>query len=214
MLPYAGFVPGQHIKYFLEVDNQSPHYDILGVEAALKQHYVFLARKPLKRNFFTKSIARSGIEERTLRLTKRLYEGTVFIPLDTPRSTLNLNYIVFIHYTLQLKLKTGMFHYDTDISAPVVIGTIPLRQFEEEQRQLQSNCNLNGNSMAAAVTSSVSVAGGGNLVTSQPTIRLRQELEALLESQEHEESEIEEPGITKLDNDNPPTYDSCCKFRS
>ncbi|TMW46990.1 hypothetical protein DOY81_007937 [Sarcophaga bullata] len=202
MLPYAGYIPGQHIKYFLELDNQSPHYDVLGVEACLKQHYVFLARKPAKRNFYTKSLAKSSIDERTLRLTKRLYEGNVCVPTDTPRSTLNLNYIVFIHYTLQVKLKTGAFHYDTDISAPVVVGTVPLRQFQEEQRRLEQNstreCNL----------CSGSISGGGNLVTSQPTLRLRRELESLLSSQDMQQRDLY-ASLEKSIDDEPPSYDSC-----
>ncbi|XP_011209301.2 arrestin domain-containing protein 3 [Bactrocera dorsalis] len=128
LLPYNGFVARQQITFFLEVDNQSPHYDISSVEASLKQHFIFLARQPYKRNFYTKTLAKSIITERTLRLTKRMYQGTVCVPSDTPRSTLNPNYIVFVHYTLQVKLKTGYFHYDTDLSVPVVIGTIPLQQ--------------------------------------------------------------------------------------
>lgn len=207
MLPYAGYVPGQHIKYFLELDNQSPHYDVLGVEACLKQHYVFLARKLAKRNFYTKSLAKSSIDERTLRLTKRLYEGNVRVPTDTPRSTLNLNYIVFIHYTLQVKLKTGAFHYDTDISAPVIVGTVPLRQFQEEQRRLEQNstreCNL----------CSGSISSGGNLVTTQPTLRLRRELESLLNSQDSQQRELC-ASLEKSIDDEPPSYDSCCKFKN
>ncbi|KAM7363093.1 arrestin domain-containing protein 3 [Cochliomyia hominivorax] len=202
MLPYAGFVPGQHIKYFLELDNQSPHYDILGVEASLKQHYVFLARKPVKRNFYTKSLAKSSIEERTLRLTKRLYEGNVYVPTDTPRSTLNLNYIVFIHYTLQVKLKTGAFHYDTDISAPVVIGTVPLRQFQEEQREMQRNYNRDCNLCSGSTV-------GGSLVTTQPRLRLRQELDRLMGSSQDMEEEELNRAIEKMKDDEPPSYDSC-----
>ncbi|XP_073819340.1 arrestin domain-containing protein 3 [Musca autumnalis] len=214
MLPYAGFVPGQHIKYFLELDNQSPHYDIVGVEASLKQHYVFLARKPMKRNFHTKTLVKSSIDESTLRLTKRLYEGTLYVPTDTPRSTLNLNYIVFIHYMLQVKLKTGAFHYDTDISVPVIIGTEPLRQFQEEQQRLQRNFNRNcnvctGSSSNRSETGSLNSMGSGNLVTSQPTLRLRRELEELLESQEQEEEVINGTNMKEVLEDEPPSYDSC-----
>uniref|UniRef100_A0A1I8MXA5 Arrestin C-terminal-like domain-containing protein n=1 Tax=Musca domestica TaxID=7370 RepID=A0A1I8MXA5_MUSDO len=215
MLPYAGFVPGQHIKYFLELDNQSPHYDIVGVEASLKQHYVFLARKPMKRNFHTKTLVKSSIDESTLRLTKRLYEGTLYVPNDIPRSTLNLNYIVFIHYMLQVKLKTGAFHYDTDISVPVIIGTEPLRQFREEQQRLQRNANRNcnictgNNSCQRSDTTASTNSGesGGNLVTSQPTLRLRRELEELLESQEEEV--ISDTNLKDVLDDEPPSYDSC-----
>lgn len=205
MLPRGGYVPGQNIKYFLELDNQSPHYDVLGVEACLKQHYIFMARKPTKRNFYTKSLAKSSIDERTLRLTKRLYKGYVCVPADTPRSTLNLNYIVFIHYTLQVKLKTGAFHYDTDISAPVVIGTVPLRRMREAQRRLEQNSPIEFDLCDSSIQS------GGNIVTSQPTLSVRRELETLLGSQDTQQGGLC-VALDKSIDDEPPSYDSCCKF--
>jgi len=51
--------------------------------------------------------------------------------MDTPRSTLNPNYIVFLHYTLQVKLKTGYFHYDTDLSVPIIVGTTSLQHLRD-----------------------------------------------------------------------------------
>ncbi|XP_036675194.3 arrestin domain-containing protein 3 [Drosophila suzukii] len=130
-LPASGFTPLQEVPFRLEVDNQSPHYDIIGVEVSIKQHFVFLSRKPVKRNFYTKTLVKELISDRTLRLSKRQYESSICVPMDTPRSTLNPNYIVFLHYTLQVKLKTGYFHYDTDLSVPIIVGTTSLQHLRD-----------------------------------------------------------------------------------
>ncbi|XP_037956702.1 arrestin domain-containing protein 3 [Teleopsis dalmanni] len=180
ILPYSGFVPMQEIPFFVEIDNQSPHYDIISVEAKLKQHFVFLAHKPLKRNFHTRTLVRSQYSESTLRLTKRLYEGKICVPSDTPRSTLNLNFIVFLHYTLQVRLKTGCCHYDADLSVPVVIGTEPLQLLAENES-----------------------------VTTQPTSRAqRRALLALRETGEIVDNGNITDEDEHID-DHPPSYDSC-----
>ncbi|KAH8294903.1 hypothetical protein KR018_004267 [Drosophila ironensis] len=174
-LPASGFTPLQEVPFRLEVDNQSPHYDVVGVEASIKQHFVFMSRKPVKRNFYTKTLVKELITEHTLRLSKRQYESSICMPLDTPRSTLNPNYIVYIHYTLQVKLKTGCFHYDTELSVPIIVGTTslqtlratvhvqqPLRRAATQERQrliervapreATLDEEIGGNSHAAATT--------------------------------------------------------------
>uniref|UniRef100_A0A1A9ZRT2 Arrestin_C domain-containing protein n=1 Tax=Glossina pallidipes TaxID=7398 RepID=A0A1A9ZRT2_GLOPL len=206
-LPYAGYTPGQYIKFQLELDNQSPHYDVWAIEASLKQHFVFLARKPLKRNYHSKTLYKMVIDERTLRLSKRLYEACVYVPINTPRSTLNLNYIVFLHYSLQVKLKTGCFHYDAEISLPVIIGTTPIREFLAEQRALEGQTNAaDGNRAWGA-----EVCRG--LITTQPTLRLQQELNNLLNytiiTQREDLNKPEEQRKKKKSDDEPPSYDSC-----
>uniref|UniRef100_A0A1A9W1M0 Arrestin_C domain-containing protein n=1 Tax=Glossina brevipalpis TaxID=37001 RepID=A0A1A9W1M0_9MUSC len=206
-LPYVGYTPGQYIKFQLELDNQSPHYDVWAIEASLKQHFVFLARKPLKRNYHSKTLYKMVIEERTLRLSKRLYEACVYVPTNTPRSTLNLNYIVFLHYSLQVKLKTGCFHYDADISLPVIIGTTPIREFLVEQRALESQTNVVDCSRAWGAE----VCRG--LITTQPTLRLQQELNNLLNytiiTHREDMNHGQQPRKSDKKNDEPPSYDSC-----
>ncbi|EDW81370.1 uncharacterized protein Dwil_GK12023 [Drosophila willistoni] len=187
-LPASGFTPLQEVPFRVEVDNQSPHYDIIGLEVSIKQHFVFLSRKPVKRNFYTKTLCKELITDRTLRLSKRLYEGSICIPMDTPRSTLNPNYIVFLHYTLQLKLKTGYFHYDTELSVPIVIGTTPLQHMR------------------------------GSVHTQQPSRRTpTPERQRLIErvsprpptvTEETAQETAAEPHQT-IPDDEPPTYDSC-----
>lgn len=176
------------------------------IEASLKQHFVFLARKPLKRNYHTKTLSKSFFNERTLRLTKRLYRGTLLVPQNTPRSTLNLNYIVFLHYTLQVKLKTGTLHYDASVSVPVVIGTEPLEQFLDEQRRLQQDiCHSsdeNGNRPTTVISScQVHRQIGNGLITIQPTARIPSTSENV--------NNLDKKAT--ISEELPPTYESCCK---
>ncbi|EDV30164.1 uncharacterized protein Dana_GF23084 [Drosophila ananassae] len=192
-LPASGFTPLQEVPYRLEVDNQSPHYDIIGLEVSIRQHFVFLSRKPVKRNFYTKTLIKEFIGDRTLRLSKRLYESSICMPLDTPRSTLNPNYIVFIHYTLQVKLKTGCFHYDTDLSVPITVGTISLQHLRDTVHVHQP-------------------------VGRTPTTERRRLIERVAPRQEPVAEESigeDEPGPADRDirqaveDDEPPSYDSC-----
>lgn len=208
-LPYTGYTSGQCISYILEIDNQSPYYDVWSIEASLKQHFVFLARKPLKRNYHTKTLSKSYLNERTLRLSKRVYRGRLLVPQNTPRSTLNLNYIVFLHYTLQVKLKTGSLHYDASISVPVIIGTEPLQQFLDEQRMLQQGIiqDSDGNGNRAALLSSnrqVQRQTQNGMIITQPTLRTELHTETGTRTSEKK-------GLTK---ELPPTYESCCKWNS
>lgn len=167
----------------------------------------------MKRNYFTKSLNKSVITEKTLRLSKRRYEGHLRVPMDTPRSTLNPNFIVFIHYSLQVKLKTGNFHYDTDISAPLVIGTVPLER------------SLRAEILAAATANSIAFSNSGNNnnnnnntipITTQPTGRRHPTNNSRNETNQTvdtiTEEEMEEFDIIH-DEDEPPSYDSCCKFK-
>ncbi|XP_017104827.2 arrestin domain-containing protein 3 [Drosophila bipectinata] len=192
-LPASGFTPLQEVPYRLEVDNQSPHYDIIGLEVSIRQHFVFLSRKPVKRNFYTKTLVKEFIGDRTLRLSKRLYESSICMPLDTPRSTLNPNYIVFIHYTLQIKLKTGCFHYDTDLSVPIIVGTTSLQHLRDTVHVHQP-------------------------VGRTPTPERRRLIERVVPRQEPvaEESIGEDeagPAVRDIrqaiEDDEPPSYDSC-----
>lgn len=195
-LPASGFTPLQEVPYRLEVDNQSPHYDIIGLEVSIRQHFVFLSRKPVKRNFYTKTLIKEFIGDRTLRLSKRLYESSICMPLDTPRSTLNPNYIVFIHYTLQVKLKTGCFHYDTDLSVPITVGTISLQHLRDTVHVHQP-------------------------VGRTPTTERRRLIERVAPRREPVTEESigeDEPGPADRDirqaveDDEPPSYDSCRKY--
>ncbi|ALC47984.1 CG3014 [Drosophila busckii] len=190
-LPASGFTPLQDVPFSVEIDNQSPHYDIIALEVSIKQHFVFLSRKPVKRNFYTKTLSKEIITERTLRLTKRLYESTICVPMDTPRSTLNPNYIVFVHYTLQVKLKTGCFHYDTELSVPIVIGTTPLQHLRTTVRTQQP-------------TRRTPTPERQRLIE-----RVQPRPETLTEETAQETDAAVSDVRQVQEDDEPPTYDSC-----
>ncbi|XP_022221004.2 arrestin domain-containing protein 3 [Drosophila obscura] len=193
-LPASGFTPLQEVPFRLEVDNQSPHYDIIGVEVSIRQHFVFLSRKPVKRNFYTKTLTKELITDRTLRLSKRQYESSICVPMDTPRSTLNTNYIVFIHYTLQVKLKTGCFHYDTDLSVPIVVGTTPLHHFRNTVHTTQPTARTTTPERQRLI----------ERVSPRPPV--------VAEQEEEEETSLEaatDDPHQSIDDDEPPSYDSC-----
>ncbi|KAH8420876.1 hypothetical protein KR222_007646 [Zaprionus bogoriensis] len=190
-LSASGFTPLQEVPFIVEIDNQSPHYDIIGLEVSIKQHFVFLSRKPVKRNFYTKTLCKELLTERTLRLSKRIYESSICVPMDTPRSTLNPNYIVFVHYTLQVKLKTGYFHYDTDLSVPIVIGTTPLHHLRAAVRTQQPARRTTTPERQRLIER---VQPRPATVTEETT----QETEAAVE-------EVHQV----LEDDEPPSYDSC-----
>lgn len=195
-LPATGFTPLQEVPFCVEIDNQSPHYDIIGLEVAIKQHFVFLSRKPVKRNFYTKTLCKELVTDRTLRLSKRVYESSICVPMDTPRSTLNPNYIVFVHYTLQVKLKTGYFHYDTDLSVPIVVGTTPLQHLRATVRTQQP------------VRRSTTPERQRLIERVQPRPATVTE-ETTEETREAAADEVHQV----LEEDEPPSYDSCCKLR-
>ncbi|KAH8380694.1 hypothetical protein KR009_005609 [Drosophila setifemur] len=193
VLPASGFTPLQEVPFQLEVDNQSPHYDIIGVEVAIKQHFVFLSRKPVKRNFYTKTIIKELITDRTLRLSKRQYESSICVPMDTPRSTLNPNYIVFIHYTLQVKLKTGYFHYDTDLSVPITVGTTSLHHLRNSVHTQQPGRRTRTSERQRFIE---------RVEPCQPDVS--EETGGEVEA----ETANDEPHQA-IGNDEPPSYDSC-----
>lgn len=190
-LPASGFTPLQEVPFSVEVDNQSPHYDIIGLEVSIKQHFVFLSRKPVKRNFYTKTLCKDIITDRTLRLSKRVYESSICVPMDTARSTLNPNYIVFLHYTLQVKLKTGYFHYDTDLSVPIVVGTTPLQHLRATVRTQQP-------------------ARRTTTPERQRLIERVQPRPATVEEETPQETEAAADETHQVvEDDEPPSYDSC-----
>ncbi|KAH8281108.1 hypothetical protein KR054_011102 [Drosophila jambulina] len=191
-LPASGFTPLQEVPFRLEVDNQSPHYDINAVEVAIKQHFVFLSRNPVKRNFYTKTLVKELIADRTLRLSKRLYESSICVPMDTPRSTLNPNYIVFIHYTLQVKLKTGCFHYDTDLSVPIIVGTTSLQHLRDSVHTHQPARRTPTPERQRLIE---------RVTPRPPTVEEETVAEAAATT-------TDEPHQA-LDDDEPPSYDSC-----
>ncbi|XP_065721440.2 arrestin domain-containing protein 3-like [Drosophila suzukii] len=129
-VPFGGYAPGQKIRFTLEIDNQSSGYDLDGIEVKLKQIYKFQAQTPHhKTREKEHSLHKSCQEERVLRLTKRIIEGTLAIPAVPPSS--RMEGIISVSYKVILTISTGECHVDSDFEVPIVIGTIPLIQSAE-----------------------------------------------------------------------------------
>ncbi|XP_017056864.1 arrestin domain-containing protein 3 [Drosophila ficusphila] len=130
-IPFGGYAPGQRIRFTLEIDNQSGGYDLDGIEVKLKQTYVFQASTPHHKTREKDHILNESCQqERVLRLSKRIIDGTLAIPAVPPSS--RNNGIISVNYKVILSIKTGDCHVDTDFEVPIVIGTIPLIQSAED----------------------------------------------------------------------------------
>ncbi|EDV41864.1 uncharacterized protein Dana_GF17684 [Drosophila ananassae] len=133
-VPFGGYAPGQKIQYILKIDNQSSGNDLSGIEVCLKQRYKFHAQHPYHKTRETENILhRSSVEERVLRLSKRIIEGTLHIP-SVPPSSRN-NGIITVDYCVILTIKMGDCAVNTNFNIPLVIGTIPLIQSAENPRR-------------------------------------------------------------------------------
>ncbi|KAI8044581.1 arrestin domain-containing protein 17 [Drosophila gunungcola] len=129
-IPFGGYAPGQKIRFSLEIDNQSSGYDLDGIEVQLKQTYRFQAQTPHHKTREMEHILNQfGQEERVLRLSKKIIEGTLAIPAVPPSS--RSNGIISVSYQVILSINTGSCHVDSDFEVPIVIGTIPLIQSAE-----------------------------------------------------------------------------------
>ncbi|XP_017104192.2 arrestin domain-containing protein 3-like [Drosophila bipectinata] len=129
-VPFGGYAPGQKIHYTLEIDNQSAGNDLSGIEVCLKQRYKFHAQHPHHKTREIENILHRGsVEERVLRLSKRIIDGTLQIP-SVPPSSRN-DGIISVDYRIILTIKMGDCAMNTNFHIPLVIGTIPLIQSAE-----------------------------------------------------------------------------------
>ncbi|EDW81367.1 uncharacterized protein Dwil_GK12020 [Drosophila willistoni] len=129
-IPFGGYAPGQRIHFTLEIDNQSHGYDLDGIELKLKQIYKFVASSPhYKAREHDNTLTTDGQNERVLRLSKRIINGTLVIPPVPPSS--RHEGIITVRYVIVMYIKTGGCHTNSEIRVPIVIGTIPLAQSAE-----------------------------------------------------------------------------------
>ncbi|TDG47979.1 hypothetical protein AWZ03_005597 [Drosophila navojoa] len=129
-MPFGGYAPGQRIHYVLHIDNQSHGYDLEGVEVSLIQIYEFRASTPTYKSKTHKNTLSSEYQaERVRRLSKRLINASLVIP-PVPPSSRNQR-IINVSYQIEMAIKTGDCHTDSEIETPIIIGTIPLAQSAE-----------------------------------------------------------------------------------
>ncbi|KAL7729097.1 hypothetical protein ACLKA6_019919 [Drosophila palustris] len=126
-IPFGGYAPGQRINYSLQIDNQSHGYDLEGIELTLIQVYEFKASSPHHKSRTHKNTLSSEFQaEQVRRLSKRLLNASLVIPPVPPSS--RHNRIINVSYMINMAIKTGGCHTDSEIEMPIIIGTIPLAQ--------------------------------------------------------------------------------------
>ncbi|XP_023175765.1 arrestin domain-containing protein 3 [Drosophila hydei] len=129
-IPFGGYAPGQRIHYVLHIDNQSHGYDLEGIKISLIQIYEFRASTPSYKSRTHKNTLCSEYQaEHVRRLSKRLINASLVIP-PVPPSSRNQR-IINVSYQIQMAIKTGGCHTDSEIEMPIIVGTIPLAQSAE-----------------------------------------------------------------------------------
>ncbi|CRK98592.1 CLUMA_CG012462, isoform A [Clunio marinus] len=121
-IPFSGYVPGQSINVFLEVNNQSKTH-VKEVKISLKKIVLMNSRKP-KRN--TKELVFSEGKVLTDSIpaqTSRSFERRIIVPSLPPNIT-NCETIKVL-YQLRIKAMTSGFNRCPKIKIPITIGTVP-----------------------------------------------------------------------------------------
>lgn len=121
-IPFGGYVPGQSIDYTLDVDNKS-EVNLKAFMMTLIQTYTFKVNTTRRHNTSYKRGERQneGVTRQTARKIGASYE----IP-TVPPSTQG-PHIIEIGYQLRLTVIFSGLHMKWNITVPITIGTIPLR---------------------------------------------------------------------------------------
>lgn len=94
------------------------------------QIYEFRASTPSYKSRTHKNTLCSEYQaEHVRRLSKRLINASLVIP-PVPPSSRNQR-IINVSYQIQMAIKTGGCHTDSEIEMPIIVGTIPLAQSAE-----------------------------------------------------------------------------------
>lgn len=131
-IPFGAYAAGQMIKYYLDIKNQSmTDIESHGVELCKK--ITFTAKSPRTTKRKTKDVLTSvSSREKCLRLTNRIIEGSIYVP-TTPPSTNHYD-ILFVEYKLRAILYLSGCNSNAEITVPLIIGTVPIRESYENER--------------------------------------------------------------------------------
>lgn len=125
-IPFGAYVPGQMIRYYLDIKNQSiSNVESYSLELLKKITFTATSPKITKRSIKT-SINCGTSPEKCLRKSDRIIEGALYIP-STPPST-NSTDILFVDYELKVILHLSGCNRNPEITVPIIIGTIPIKE--------------------------------------------------------------------------------------
>lgn len=127
-LPFSAYAPGQQIKYAIRMQNQSMT-DIRGYTIEFVQKYTFIATEPKHKERTRKYVLIKQVKsDQCLRLTTRIFEGTLQMP-SIPPSTFPVDSpIICVDYRLDVRVEIAGCHNAIDLRIPITIGTVPLRE--------------------------------------------------------------------------------------
>ncbi|EDV41865.2 uncharacterized protein Dana_GF17685 [Drosophila ananassae] len=130
IIPYGGYAPGQKIQYIMKINNQST-YDVDGFEVNLRQNINFRAQVPqTKERKLEKTLSHSLQRMSVRRLSKKSFTGLLDIPSVPPSS--RYEGIILVQYFVSVIISMGECHMDSEFEVPIVIGTSPFPQSEED----------------------------------------------------------------------------------
>ncbi|XP_075145126.1 arrestin domain-containing protein 3-like [Haematobia irritans] len=125
-VPFGAYSPGQLVKYALAIQNQTMA-NTNGYLLEFIQRKTFTVTSPQRKQRQTKNtLVKRTYSETCLRLTNRIFEGEFRIPSISP--TTDPSSIIHVDYKLKLTIYMMGCHKSRDISVPIFIGTIPLRE--------------------------------------------------------------------------------------
>ncbi|XP_073819343.1 arrestin domain-containing protein 3-like [Musca autumnalis] len=125
-IPFGAYTPGQSVKYSLSIQNHSM-VDTEGYTMEFTQKMTFTAHSPSRcHRYERRTLVKQNSSEICRRLTNRIFNGEFYIPPVAP--TTDPNNIIFIDYKLKITIIMSGCHKSKDISVPIFIGNIPLRE--------------------------------------------------------------------------------------
>lgn len=126
-LAYGAYTPGQLIKYTLQINNQSESdTDGYSYEFIKKTTFTVTSCRTTKR-ILREALAVNSFNEKCLRLTNCIFEGTFAVPKTLPTSNPTNITKYCLEYFLEVIIKIAGYHSNCKLIIPITIGTIPLR---------------------------------------------------------------------------------------
>lgn len=114
----------------MKINNQST-YDVDGFEVNLRQNINFRAQVPqTKERKLEKTLSHSLQRMSVRRLSKKSFTGLLDIPSVPPSS--RYEGIILVQYFVSVIISMGECHMDSEFEVPIVIGTSPFPQSEED----------------------------------------------------------------------------------
>lgn len=114
----------------MNINNQST-YDVDGFEVHLRQKIKFRAQVPQsKERELENNLSHSLQNKLVHRLSRKSFTGLLDIP-SVPPSSRNEG-IILVRYLISVYILMGECHMDTEFKVPIIIGTSPFTQCEED----------------------------------------------------------------------------------